>query len=136
VLHWCLVISDARWSTVDEKNIREIGLVQELYGHASLGKERKTHIYNMAMFSFRNVVLLVSVGARNRMRYPYASKEGIQLVIFYSPIHLNGFNLPIQESFVMMLEIMELSKILWIYFSHNNYSFQHNLEQVPTHLKI
>jgi hypothetical protein len=53
------------------------------------------------------------------MRYPYASKEGIQLVIFSSPIHLDGFNLPIQESFNMMLKIMELSKYFGFIFRRN-----------------
>jgi hypothetical protein len=54
------------------------------------------------------------------MRYAYASKEGIQLVIFYSAISLKGFNLPIQESFDMMLKIMELRKYFGFLFQEKH----------------
>jgi hypothetical protein len=59
------------------------------------------------MFTFCWAVLLMGVRVGNEMRNAYAIKEGIELLILSSPIHLHSDNLPIQEVLYMLLKDMK-----------------------------
>jgi hypothetical protein len=49
----------------------------------------------------------MGVRVGNEMRNVYAIKEGIELLILSSPIHLHSDNLPIQEVLYMLLKDMK-----------------------------
>jgi hypothetical protein len=49
----------------------------------------------------------MGVRVGNEMRNAYAIKEGIELLILSSPIHLHSDNLPIQEALYMLRKDMK-----------------------------
>jgi hypothetical protein len=75
-LHECLVIYDSVMVRgVDKKRGSQICLIPELQGHTSLSQKRESNIYHVVVFVLSSSVLLVCVRARDKMGYPYASKE-------------------------------------------------------------
>jgi hypothetical protein len=55
-------------------------------------------------------ILLVRVWARHTMGYTYFDEEGIEPLIFSTPIGLNGYDLSIQETLNMLLKQMKCGK--------------------------
>lgn len=75
-----------------------------------MGKKCKTDFNNVSMFAFSGTILLMCMRTRHKMRDANASKEGIKLLIFTTPVGLNDHNFPIEHAFYKILELMKLLK--------------------------
>jgi hypothetical protein len=73
-------------------------------------KERKPYFNDVQVFTFCNAILLMCVGTTDKVGNPNASKKGLWLLIFRTPISLHGNNLSVQESLNMLLGILEFRK--------------------------
>ena len=73
---------------------------------------RQAYFDNVAMFSLRGSILLMSIGTRNMVRYANFIKERMKFFILSSPVSLHSYNFTIKESLNQFLKFMELFKHL------------------------
>jgi hypothetical protein len=73
-----------------------------------MGKQDKSHLNNVTMLAIGSTILLMSVRARDMMRDANGSKEGVEFLIFASPIGLNGYDLAIKYLFNKLLKLKKI----------------------------
>lgn len=70
----------------------------------------------MTVLALGRTVLLVRIGTGNVVFNPNALKEGIEALVFPTPIRLHSFDFSICQAFNKFLEILKLSKNLRFMF--------------------
>jgi hypothetical protein len=61
----------------------------------------------MPVLAFRCPILLMSMRARNSMRYPQLLEEEIEFFIFSTPVSLHGYYFSIEFSLYKILKVLE-----------------------------
>jgi hypothetical protein len=88
---------------------REKGLIQIFLGHGGMSRKSKAHLHNVAMITFGNSMLLMSMGARHEVRNTNGLEEGIQFFILpTTPIRLNNNDFLIKHMLDKCLELKEV----------------------------
>jgi hypothetical protein len=87
-----------------------------------MGKKSYSNLHDMAMLPFYRAVLLVGVGVGDMVANADFRKESMELLVFASPLRLDGNNLPIKMTLHKFLEFNKFREHIRFKFQWINLS--------------